>query len=136
MHKKYVLTLMIKKMEIKNDLLLKFWIKEKAEEYAVMILEYVYNQWRLVDDYGNFLFGFAANHLFTLDKIWKYLFYKYGEAFLYQLYLYYLSMPDAQYFRTKQNLQATEETRISSEEEGSDDSEENETTRRKKRKIS
>jgi hypothetical protein len=56
-------------MEIQNDLLLKFWIKEKAEEYAVIILEYLYNQGRLVDDYESFLFGFAANHLFTLDKI-------------------------------------------------------------------
>ncbi len=109
-------------MEIQKDFLFKFWIKNKAEEYAIIILQCLWDLKEPVDNYESFLIWFDTDHLFTLDKIGKYLFYKYWEEFIYQLYLYYLWMPDAQYYRTEQNLQTTEETRISSEEKGRTDS--------------
>jgi hypothetical protein len=55
-------------MEIQNDLLFQFRIKNKAEGYTVEILEYIRNHRKKIDDYESFLFGFNDTY-FVLDRI-------------------------------------------------------------------
>lgn len=131
------------KLPIERDWLYIYWKAKKADVSCSILVDRLK---RMEDvwyrDLENFtLFLELIDDEYSPSVLEWYLLDKYGEQFLLQFYLLFINNEDfkqlkSDILRTKQIIQATEETWVSSEEKRSNDSEENETTSRKKRKIS
>ena len=131
------------KLPIERDWLYIYWKAKKADVSCSILVDRLKRMedvwYRDLEDYTLFLE--LIDDEYSPSVLEWYLLDKYGEQFLLQFYLLFINNEDfkqlkSDILRTKQIIQATKETWVSSEEEKSNDSEENETTRRKKRKIS
>lgn len=131
------------KLPIERDWLYIYWKAKKADVSCSILVDRLKRMEDVWDrDLENFtLFLELIDDEYSPSVLEWYLLDKYGEQFLLQFYLLFINNEDfkqlkSDILRTKQIIQATEETWVSSEEKRSNDSEENETTSRKKRKIS
>ena len=120
------------KLPIERDWLYIYWKAKKADVSCSILVDRLKRMEDIGDrDLENFtLFLELIDDEFSPSVLEWYLLDKYGEQFLLQFYLLFINNEDfkqlkSDILRTKQIIQTTEETWISSEEKGANDSEKN-----------